>query len=44
MSKPDNLFTRALTALVEGRTRRAERYVAQFERDYGKNRDRVNGR
>lgn len=44
MSKPDNLFTRALNALIEGRTRSAERYVAQLERDYGKKRDRVNGR
>lgn len=44
MSKPDNLFTRAFNALIEGRARQAERYVEQFERNYGKKRDRVNGR
>lgn len=33
-SKP-NFFQRALNAIVEGRARQAERYVAQFERERG---------
>jgi len=44
MSKNRNFFLRAVDALVEGRTRQAERYVAQFERDHGLKRDKVNGR
>jgi len=33
MSKQNNIFKRAIDAIVEGRTRQAARYVAQFERD-----------
>lgn len=33
MSKRNNIFRRALDAIVEGRTRQAERYIAQFERE-----------
>jgi hypothetical protein len=43
MSKQNNLFQRAVNAIVEGRTRQAERYVAQFERDHDFAR-KVNGR
>ncbi len=43
MNKDRNFFQRAVDALVEGRTRQAERYVAQFERDYGQ-RNKVNRR
>ncbi len=44
MDKNRNFFQRAMDALVEGRTRQAERYVAQFERDHGAARSKVNGR
>jgi hypothetical protein len=44
MSKQDNLFSRAFNAIVEGRSRQAERYVAQFERSYAKHTDKVNSR
>ncbi len=43
MSKKNNFFQRALNAIVEGRTRQAERYVARFERDHDFGRN-VNGR
>ena len=40
MSSKPNFFQRALNAVIEGRTREAQRYVAQFQRyhgaDYGK--------
>jgi hypothetical protein len=36
MANDKNLFSRALEALVAGRERSAQRYVAQFDRDYGK--------
>ena len=39
MSQNRNLFVRALDALVEGRQRRAERYVARFEQDLRRNDD-----
>ena len=35
MSKKNNFFQRAFNAVVEGRTRQAERYVARFEREHG---------
>lgn len=44
MSNRPNFFQRALNALIEGRTRQAERYVAQFERDHRIDRNRVNQR
>ena len=44
MDKPNNLFTRALNALVEGRTRQAQRYVAQFERNHADLGTKVNKR
>ena len=34
MSKQPNFFQRALNAMVEGRTRQAERYIARFEREH----------
>ena len=34
MSSRNNFFQRALNALIEGRTRQAERYLAQYERDH----------
>ena len=34
MSKQNNFFQRALDAIIEGRTRQADRYVAQFERNH----------
>jgi hypothetical protein len=33
MSKDKNFFQRAVDAIVEGRTRQAERFVAKFERE-----------
>lgn len=33
MSKDKNFFQRAVDAIVEGRTRQAQRYVAKFERE-----------
>jgi hypothetical protein len=42
MSKESNFFKRALNALVEGRTRQAERYVAQYERDHVRSESKVN--
>src|SRR5690606_31524786 len=44
MSKNRNFFQRAVDALVEGRTRQAERYVAQFERAHGHKHDKMKGR
>lgn len=44
MSKPSNFFQRALDAIVEGRTRQAERYVAQYQRDHGQSEAKVNKR
>ncbi|WP_281180538.1 hypothetical protein [Devosia elaeis] len=44
MSKNRNFFQRAVDALVEGRTRQAERYVAQFERAHGRQHDKMKGR
>jgi hypothetical protein len=35
MSKQNNFLQRAFNAVVEGRTRQAERYVARFEREHG---------
>ncbi len=37
MDSKQNFFQRALHAIVEGRTREAERYVARFQRDHGRN-------
>ena len=34
MSKQNNFFQRAINAIVEGRTRQAERFIARFERDH----------
>jgi hypothetical protein len=34
MSKKNNFFQRAVNAIVEGRTREAERFIARFERDH----------
>ncbi len=42
MNKNRNFFLRAVDALVEGRTKQAERYVARFEREYSE-RNKVNG-
>lgn len=45
MSKPANFFRRAVNAIVDTRTRQAERYIAQFEQDHpGLRRNRVNPR
>lgn len=44
MSKQNNFFKRALNALVEGRTRQAERYVAQYERHHVQSESKVNKR
>ena len=37
MTNDKNFFVRAFDAMIAGRERTAKRYVAQFERDYGKN-------
>lgn len=44
MSKPANFFQRAVNAIVEGRTRQAERYLARFEQDHPGLRNKVNQR
>ncbi|MGV8832037.1 MAG: hypothetical protein ACOH2N_08690 [Devosia sp.] len=36
MANDKNIFVRALDSMIAGRERTAKRYVAQFERDYGK--------
>ncbi|SEQ00867.1 hypothetical protein SAMN05428969_1519 [Devosia sp. YR412] len=36
MASDRNFFAKALDALMAGRAREAQRYVARFERDYGK--------
>lgn len=43
MSKSVNFFQRAVNAIVEGRTRQAERFIARYERDHDQVR-KVNGR
>jgi hypothetical protein len=35
MNKGNNFFQRALNSIVEGRTRQAQRYLAQYDRDHG---------
>ena len=35
MSEHKNFLRRAFDAVIEGRTREAERYVARFQRDFG---------
>lgn len=44
MNSQKNFFQRAVDAVIEGRTRQAQRYVNQFERDHGRGSDKVNGR
>lgn len=44
MNKNRNFFQRALDAVIEGRMRQAERYVAQFHSDIPNLRGKVNGR
>lgn len=44
MSNRPNFFQRTLNAIVEGRTRQAQRYLAQFERDHLIDRSKVNQR
>jgi hypothetical protein len=34
MSKQNNLFQRAFNAIVEGRSRQAQRFVARYEREH----------
>lgn len=34
MTQQKNFFQRAVDAIVEGRTRQAERYLAQYQRDH----------
>lgn len=43
MTKQNNLFHRAVNAIVEGRTRQAARFVARFEREHDLG-QKVNGR
>jgi len=44
MSKQSNFFQRTFNAIIEGRTRQAERFVAQFERDHQQADKKVNKR
>jgi hypothetical protein len=39
MSQTRNFFARALDAVMEGRQRQAERYIAQYQRDLGQKAD-----
>ena len=44
MANEKNFFARALDSMIAGRERTAKRYVAQFERDYGKRNDALTKR
>lgn len=44
MSKANNFFRRAIDAIVEGRTRQAERFIAQYERDNAPVQNKVKSR
>jgi hypothetical protein len=44
MSRDKNFFQRAIDAVIEGRTRQAERYVARLNRESGADSRKVNGR
>ena len=44
MEQDKNFFVRAFDALVAGRERSARRYIARFERDYGKPADKFTKR
>ena len=44
MNAQKNFFQRAVDAIVEGRARQAERYIAQYQRDTDAVRSKVNGR
>ncbi|WP_280136757.1 hypothetical protein [Devosia soli] len=44
MSNKSNFFRRALTALIDGRTRQAERYIAQYWREDASSETKVNER
>jgi len=44
MSNQSNFFQRAINALVEGRTRQAQRFVAQYERDHAASEGKMNKR
>lgn len=44
MSNDKNFFQRAVDAIVEGRTRQAERFVAKFEREHGARLNNIKGR
>jgi hypothetical protein len=44
MQQNRNFFQRAVDAIVEGRSREAERYLARFDRDFGRSADKVNRR
>jgi hypothetical protein len=44
MSKDKNFFQRAFDAMIEGRTRQAERYVARLNGETDTDSRKVNGR
>ena len=44
MSNQSNFFQRAINALVEGRTRQAQRFVAQYQRDQAAYEGKMNKR
>lgn len=44
MAKSKNFAARAFDALIAGRERRAQTYLAQLERDYPQHRDRFTKR
>lgn len=44
MQSEKNFFQRAVNAIVDGRTRQAQRFVAQYNRDHGIVPNKVNGR
>lgn len=43
MAKQNNFFRRAIDALVESRTRQAERYVLRFQSQHSHLNNKVNG-
>lgn len=44
MTRKANFFQRAVNAIVEGRTRQAERFIARFEREHNYDGSKLNDR
>lgn len=44
MNSQRNFFQRAVDAVIEGRTRQAQRFINQYERDHARTSNKVNSR